>query len=152
VDPHPDFADSALPQNASVGAFRLTPLGVADVDEDYEAVMSSARVLKGLFGDEWPIGLTRANNLVGMGWHEREFSARRSFAWIIRDADGAYLGCAYLYPDIGTRNAGTVVTWIRARADRLSLLTAFNGAFAGWLRPYLPEGYLETWVSNDQQV
>ncbi len=147
---HPDFTGTALPREAMVGAFRLAPLSVAQVDEDFEAVTGSTRVLTGLFGDDWPVGLTRADNLVDMGWHDREFTARRSFAWIIRDAAGHYLGCAYLYPDIGTRGRGEIVTWVCDTPQRRETLAAFNTAFRAWLAPFLPAGYALAWTSNDQ--
>lgn len=148
MQPHPDFAASDLPRSATVGAFQLGPLSPEQVDEDFEAVTGSERVLAGAFGDDWPRGLTRAENLVDMGWHEREFTVRRSFAWIIRDAGGRYLGCAYLYPEPGLRGRGKVVIWIRDRPDRQVLLATFETAFMAWLAPYLPSGYAIETVTN----
>jgi hypothetical protein len=150
MQPHPDFAQTALPRTADLGDYRLSPLSPAQVDEDFAAVTGSARVLRGHFGDDWPDGLTREENLIDMGWHEREFTTRRSFAWIIRDPGGTYLGCAYLYPEPGMRGHGKVVTWMCDTPGRRILLAAFNTAFDTWLRPFLPEGYAVTWNSNDQ--
>jgi hypothetical protein len=150
MKPHPDFVDTTLPRQAGVGAWRLTPLSVAQVDEDFDAVTGSERVLVGTFGSDWPIGLTREDNLIDMGWHDREFTAKRSFAWIIRDAEGRYSGCAYLYPEIGARGRGEVVTWMTDTPDRLARLAAFNAAFRDWLTAYLPKGYALAWTSNDQ--
>lgn len=150
MGPHPDFETTDLPRTASLGDFRLTPLSVGQVDEDLAAVTGSAAVLKGLFGGDWPEGLTRDDNLIDMGWHEREFTARRSFAWIVRDAGGTYLGCAYLYPDIGSRGSGEVVTWMCDTPERLTRLAAFNDAFRDWLAPYLPANYKLRWTSNEQ--
>ena len=148
MQPHPDFADTQLPREAEVGPFRLGPIGPAQAEEDYAVVMGSEPVLVGVFGDTWPTGLTLDENRIDMGWHDREFTARRSFAWIVRDGAGDYLGCAYLYPDIGTLGQGEVVTWMRDRPDRLALLEAFNIAFSAWLEPYLPKGYETRWMSN----
>lgn len=150
MQPHPDFAGTALPREATLGPFRLTPLSVAQVDEDFEAVTGSTRVLTGLFGSDWPVGLTRDDNLIDMGWHDREFTAQRSFAWIIRDSDGLYLGCAYLYPEIGLRGKGEVVTWMCDTPERLEALAAFNTTFRDWLTPFLPDDYALDWTSNDQ--
>lgn len=147
--PHPDFAETRLPRDAWLGAFHLTPLSVAQVAEDFANVTASEAVLVGTFGDDWPKGLTLAANLVDMGWHEREFTARRSFAWIVRDPDGVYAGCAYLYPAIGERGRGEVVTWMIDTPDRPARLAAFNAAFRDWLTPFLPEGYALDWTSND---
>jgi hypothetical protein len=102
-----------------------------------------------VFGDDWPKGLTRDDNLIDMGWHEREFTARRSFAWIVRNPEGTYLGCAYLYPAIGERGRGEVVTWLCDTPDRPASLQAFNALFWDWLTPFLPQGYALGWTSND---
>ncbi len=149
MEPHPDFIETALPREADVGPFRLGPLGPGQAEEDFEVVTASESVLVGVFGGDWPKGLTLSENRVDMGWHDREFTAKRSFAWIVRDTEGAYLGCAYLYPAIGTTGRGQVVTWIRDMPERLEILAEFNLAFAGWLGPFLPEGYETTWASND---
>ena len=58
MEPHPDFADTELPREARLPSFLLTPLAPAVAEEDFEAVTSSALVLKGVFGDDWPEGLT----------------------------------------------------------------------------------------------
>ena len=76
--------------------FELASLNPADLDEDYEAVMESADVLQGMLGGDWPAGLTHALNLADLRWHEEDTAAGRSYAWVIRTADGAYAGCAYL--------------------------------------------------------
>lgn len=151
MQPHPDFAECALPRRARLGeGFYLSPLSPTEVDEDLAAVTKSERVLKGLFGDDWPAGLTRADNLVDMGWHEREFTSRRSFAWILRNEDGAYLGCAYLYPEIGSRGRGEVVTWACDTPNRVALLGRFNPLFLDWLKGFIPAGYHVTLTSNTQ--
>lgn len=148
--PHPDFTDTHLPRDAVVGAFRLTPLSGAQVDEDYAVIKASEPVLKGLFqGSDWPADVTLASNLTDLHWHDREFTARRSFSWIIRNAEGQYQGCAYLFPDIGARGHGAVVTWMGASEERTTRLAAFNRAFRDWLPDFLPEGYVVRWTSND---
>ncbi|WP_317260982.1 hypothetical protein [Rhodovulum sp. FJ3] len=140
MDPHPDFATSSPPRSAVLGTFHLTPLDPSVVDEDFAVVTGSSAVLKGLFGDDWPVGLTLSENAIDLAWHEREFTSSRSFAWVTRDGHGTYLGCAYVYPDLGTRGSGTVITWMRDRADRAALLTAFNDVFMAWIAAYLPAG------------
>ncbi|MGV6847380.1 MAG: hypothetical protein ACWA5A_03265 [Marinibacterium sp.] len=142
MQPHPDFADSTLPRTAALGeGFHLSPLSPSEVDEDLAAVTGSERVLTGVFGGTWPQGLTRADNLIDLAWHDREFTARRSFAWIVRDDAGTYLGCAYLYPALGRRGSGQAVTWMCDTPERLNLLARFNRRFLDWLAPFLPSGY-----------
>ncbi len=137
MDPHPDFADVELPRSFYLPSFRMTPLTAEQVDEDYEAVMSSAHVLKGTFGN-WPEGLTRADDLTDLHWHDREFTCRRSFSWIARNVESAYLGCAYVFPDLGERGKARLVTWIREEPDRDALGRSLNTEMRTWLDSRLP--------------
>ena len=118
------------------------------MEEDFAAVTGSERVLTGLSGGNWPRGLTLDDNRIDLAWHEREFTARRSFAWIVRDRVGDYLGCAYLYPDPGARGRGWVVTWIRDMPGRAGHLGRFDPLLRAWLMPHLPDGYVLDWINN----
>jgi hypothetical protein len=75
------------PRSFDLPRFRIAPLAPAHVDEDFDAVTGSPRMMKGLFGD-WPDGLTREENMIDLAWHEREFTLRRSFSWIARNPEG----------------------------------------------------------------
>jgi len=152
MQPHPDFAGTTLPRSADLGLFRLTPLGPGAVDEDFAAVTGSARVLVGQFGSDWPSGLTLEDNRIDLAWHEREFTLCRSFAWILRDAVGTYLGCAYIYPEPGERGQGKINLWLVDRADRLELILPFRDRLAKWLEPRLPQGSQYVWAVNDQAM
>lgn len=130
--PHPAFADRTVPVEHRLGAFVLKALKVADLDRDYAAIIESKADLRAKFPNlTWPDGLTRDANLIDIAWHQKEFAARRSFAWVIEDLSGGYLGCAYVYPSILGEQAADVAWWWRtgAKADR----NAFKGAFLGWL-------------------
>ncbi len=147
--PHPDFAARTLPRRAILGPFHLTPLTPAEADEDFEIVSTSEHVLAGVFGDAWPVGLTYAQNMDDLTRHDRQFREADAFSWIIRSAEGEYLGCAYLYPDVETTGSGRVITWVADRSDRLALLSTFNGVFRSWLMSQLSPGYDVRWRSND---
>ncbi|MEH6648072.1 hypothetical protein, partial [Sulfitobacter sp.] len=114
----------------------------------FEAVIRSESVLKGLFGDAWPEGLTLEENLTDLHWHHREFTSKRSFAWIIRDASGTYLGCAYLYPSIGKRGAGDAVYWMTDTPDRLAHLATFGALYEDWLKGLLSPSYVLDLTNN----
>lgn len=144
MDPHPDFADIDLPRHADLQELSLTPLTPDQLDEDFEAVTASASVLGGLFGD-WPAGLTREANLIDLAWHEREFTLRRSFSWILRSPEREYLGCVYLFPSPGARGSADVCLWIRDRPDRVTLRERVRETLAPWLRDRLPTGLVLTW-------
>lgn len=150
MQPHPDFVGVVVPREASLGSYRLTPLTSAVVEEDYEAVMASASLLKGVFGD-WPVGLTLSANLTDLHWHDREFTTNRSFSWVIRDATGAYLGCAYLFPEIGTRGKAQGVAWIRDHPDRASLATDIFEAFVAWSKGVVPNSVMVSFSFNPSQ-
>ena len=55
--------------------FVLRQLTIDYVDEDYEVVMSSVdHLYKLMDNSEWPKGLTLKENLIDLGWHQREFT------------------------------------------------------------------------------
>ncbi|MEM9844055.1 MAG: GNAT family N-acetyltransferase [Pseudomonadota bacterium] len=132
-----------------MGDFRLTPLDATVMDEDYEAVTGSAHVLKGVFGNDWPMGLTRQDNLTDLHWHDREFTLRRSFSWVVRDLEDSYLGCAYVFPDPGAGGTAQVYTWIRDRPDRRELNKRLNAALADWFADMLPGDLTLRWRNPD---
>ena len=148
MTPHPDFEALDMPMSLTLGAYHLKVLTGADVEEDFEAVTHSRPVLQGIFGPSWPEGLTLKDNLIDLHWHHREFSAKRSFAWIIRDAAAVYLGCAYLFPNIAERGAGEAAYWMADGPDRLAHLAAFGPLYEGWLKELLPPSYVLSITNN----
>lgn len=133
---HPDFVDHACPERMRLGAFDLAKLGVAHLDEDYAAVTQSEAELVGLFDADaaWPVGLTLEENRIDLAWHQREFEARRSFAWVVSDADDArYLGCLYLFPRMGGRGAADLWHWFRTgeTVDGRAFVAAVDDQLAG---------------------
>ena len=98
----PDFD---VPEQLETDTYRLRMLTTSDVVKDYDAVMSSAAHIDELWnGVSWPEGLTIEQNLIDLGWHQKEFQRRRSFAFTVTDLDGErVLGCVYINP---TRKRG----------------------------------------------
>jgi hypothetical protein len=125
-----------VPERLETPGFVLRPLTVHDVVRDYDAVMSSAAELKGRManGSTWPEGLTLEENLIDLGWHQREFTIRHSFAYTVVAHDGARcLGCCYIYPPPDPAFDAAAYYWARQcrigdTADR-----ELGGAFRGWL-------------------
>lgn len=150
MQPHPDFAERRPPRGADLGAVLLAPLAPAVTEEDFAAVTRSAPVLEGLFGGDWPRGLTLEEDRIDLAWHEREFTLGRSFSWVLRDRGGGYLGCAYVFPDPGARGTGRVYLWVTDRPDRLALLAAVRPLLEDWLAPWLPPGGRYAWHLNDR--
>lgn len=114
MKPHPTFKNHSIPTTYILGEFTLKALSVRDLERDFSAVMESAAAIKAAHpGSSWPDGLTKEKNLIDLAWHQREFEARRSFAWVIEDSDGEYLGCLYVYPSIAGEKLADVVWWWR---------------------------------------
>lgn len=74
-------------------------LSRADLDADLAAVNSSVDIIHQTRGGTWPDGpLDRDFDLQDLIWHEREFRDGHSFAYVVYDVAGRYLGCFYLNP------------------------------------------------------
>ena len=117
MKPHPLFKNQSIPTVRILGDFTLKALSIKDLERDFSAVMESAADIKAANpGSSWPAGLTKEKNLIDLAWHQREFEARRSFAWVVENVDGRYLGCLYVYPSIAGEKSAEVVWWWRTDA------------------------------------
>ena len=107
-----------VPQALETDEFRLRMLTVNDVVKDYDAVMSSAKFLKGIWpGSQWPDGLTLEQNLIDLGWHQKEFQRRRSFAYTVITLDETrVIGCVYIDPTLKRGYDAEVYLWARESA------------------------------------
>ena len=94
-----------VPSELVTANFTLRMLSVDDVEKDFEAVISSAARLSQVWPDSgWPAGLTLRQNVIDLGWHEKEFQNRSSFAYtMVASDESQVLGCVYFYP---TEKAG----------------------------------------------
>lgn len=84
-------ANFKIPKELVTSRLRLRMLSVSDLVKDYDAVMSSIEHLQKTkpFGpnQKWPIGLTLEQNLVDLGWHQKEFQMSSSFAYTVMSLD-----------------------------------------------------------------
>lgn len=98
--------------------FRIRTLTVNDVVKDYDAVMSSLDHLQGVFGpnSDWPSAdLTFEQDLIDLGWHQKEFQRRTSFAFTVVSLDEErVLGCVYFYPTHKGDFDVDITMWVRA--------------------------------------
>lgn len=125
-----------VPEKLECDQFRLRMLTVNDVVKDFDAVMSSADHLKGLFGNQsqWPSGLTLEQNLIDLGWHQKEFQKRSSFAYTVMSLDEKIcLGCVYIYPPSSDAFEAEVRLWARASELKLGLESKLFQAVKNWL-------------------
>ncbi len=127
-----------VPENLETPRFRLRMLSVHDVVKDYDAVMSSVDHLRSTFSREsrsdWPEGLTFEDDLIDLGWHQREFTEGFSFAYTAMSPDESRcVGCVYINP---TRRAGfdaSVTLWVRADELASGLDDALYRAVKDWI-------------------
>ncbi len=129
-----------VPEKLETEKFRLRMLTVDDVVKDYDAVMTSVDHLKNVFGADssWPSAdLTFEQDLIDLGWHQKEFQRRRSFAYtVMNPSESQCLGCVYIVP---TRKRGydaEVYLWVR------------KSEFEKGLDPILFDAVKE-WVANE---
>lgn len=112
--------DFTVPLVLETDKFRLRILKVTDVVKDYEAVMTSIDHLQGLFGPRsaWPPeDLTFEQDLIDLGWHQKEFQMRSSFAYTVMNPDESQcLGCVYIFPPTKSNFDAEVYLWVRKSA------------------------------------
>jgi hypothetical protein len=133
-------ADFNVPQTLETKEFRLRMLTVNDVIKDYDAVMTSVDHLKTIWPDSsWPDGLTLEQDLIDLGWHQREFQDRNSFAYTVVTLDESIVtGCVYINP---TRKRGydaEVYLWARQSELTGGLETRLHAAIKEWLSKEWP--------------
>ena len=79
--------------------------------------MSSVDHLKGVFGPKnpWPSSdLSLEQDLVDLGWHQKEFENRNSFAYtVVNVEDTKCLGCVYIEPSEKIGYDAMVICWVR---------------------------------------
>jgi hypothetical protein len=114
-------------------------LTVNDVVKDYDAVMSSVDHCRTIWGGTWPLGLTLEQNLIDLGWHQKEFQTRSSFAYtVVHPSESRVLGCAYVLP---TRKKGydaEVFLWARQSELAGGLEERLYEAIKAWLASTWP--------------
>lgn len=110
--------DFQVPEILVTNRMKLRMLSVSDVVKDYDAVMSSCdHLMKTIpFGPDhkWPIGLSLEQNLIDLGWHQKEFQRRSSFAYTVLTPDeNQCLGCVYIDPSSKKGYDAEICMWVR---------------------------------------
>lgn len=107
--------DFHVPDSLVSPEFTLKMLSVDHVVMDYDAVMMSVEHLKQVWpGGTWPEGLTLKQNLIDLGWHEKEFQLRQSFAYTVLDPqESRVTGCVYINPSRKHGHDAVVCLWAR---------------------------------------
>ena len=109
--------------------FRLRMLSIDDVVKDFDAICD--RVDKEGLAQP-PFVPTVAENLVDLGWHQKEFELRRSFTYtVVAPDESRVLGCVYLYPH--EEADVEVVMWVRGDAWSEGLDPLLEQAVREWI-------------------
>lgn len=127
-----------VPTRFETNGFVFTPLGVSDIEPDFDAVMDSLDRLKGTFDfmPNWPdISLTKEEDLANLGWHQTEFAIRTSFAYKIEQAKN-YVGCAYIFPS--NNPAFEVDGYLWVKNDFANDKVKLKEIFKDWLKSSWP--------------
>ncbi|MER3433543.1 MAG: GNAT family N-acetyltransferase [Leptolyngbya sp. ERB_1_1] len=124
-----------VPTTLETQEFRLRMLTVHDVVKDYEAVMSSATHLKTVFpGGSWPDGLSLEQNLIDLGWHQKEFQTRRSFAYtVLNPSESQVIGCVYINPSRKRGFDAEVFLWARQSELANGMESRLHHAVRTWI-------------------
>jgi hypothetical protein len=126
--------DFNVPATLEHERFRLRMLTVDDVVKDFDAICDR---VDHQGSPRPPFVGTVAENLVDLGWHQKEFQTRRSFAYtIVAPDESRVLGCAYIDPS-ETHDA-RVWMWVRRDAWDDGLDPVVEAALREWLEREWP--------------
>jgi GNAT acetyltransferase-like protein len=135
----PDFDPPLLLETER---FRIRPITVNDVIRDYDAVMTSREHLWELFGEAWgwpPADLTLEQDLVDLGWHQKEFERRSSFDYAVMSLDESrLLGCVYVDPPSKRGYDAEVAWWVRESERPGGLEQELGGTVRSWIAAHWP--------------
>ena len=137
-----------VPEEKRTERLYLRPLRAADVELDYDAVMSSAAMLRRWSQSDWPADdFTLAENLADLQWHEGEHLERTAFTYTVLDPPRTRcLGCVYIRPlrpeqvalCQGAAYAADVGFWVRASEVPAALDEHLLATLRDWFRAEWP--------------
>ncbi len=141
---------SFLPREFQVPAvveterFRMRSITNHDAFKDYDAVMSSREHLWSRFGVIWgwpSEDMTIEQNIVDLGWHQKEFQLRSSFDYAVMSLDERrLLGCVYVDPPHQDGTDADVWYWARQTELASGLESELESFLLRWLAQAWPFG------------
>ena len=135
--------DFDIPECLETNRLRLRMLKISDVIKDYDAVMSSVEHLLKTkpFGpnQKWPKELTLEQNLIDLGWHQKEFQRRSSFAYTVLNLNETKcLGCIYIEPSSKLEYQAKIHMWVRQSEVSSGLDEHLFNAVKKWMSEKWP--------------
>ena len=135
------------PKELVYSDIKARPLTRQDLKADMEGVNSSLEIIRKTRGGSWPEeAVSEDFDLLDLAWHEREFRDNDSFAYVVYDNHGQYIGCFYLYP-MGVRTRLTeklirhdvdVSWWVTTAAYEIGYYEKLHAALKQWLNDEFP--------------
>ena len=128
--------DYQIPTMLATQYFRARMLTVNDVVKDYDAVISSVDHLRMMFPlSDWPDkNMTLEQNLIDLGWHQKEFQTRSSFAYtVVRLDESEVLGCLYIDPSTKRGFDAVITMWVRASVLANGLDSILYSSVKDWV-------------------
>lgn len=137
--------DFKVPEKLEHSKFIIRKLCFRDAELDYKAVMSSIDIIHKTQGGSWPSpDLSFEDDQIDLGWHQREFENRTSFAYTVMSPDETEcLGCLYLNPP-GYRSEKSkdadvdVSFWVTQKAYEEGLYSVLYNSLDSWLKSTWP--------------
>ena len=127
-------ADFEVPAGLEHERIRLRMLTFDDVLKDFDAICDR---VDHDGTPRPPFVPTVPLNLVDLGWHQKEFELRRSFAYtVVAPDESEVIGCVYLYPS-ETHDA-RVRLWVRRSAYEAGLDPVLEAAVREWVATRWP--------------
>ena len=140
-------AGFVAPERLSHGDIEAIALSREDLEDDLTGINESIELIQRTRGGGWPTGQVAGDyNYVDLVWHEQEFREGTSFAYVVRDERGGYLGCCYLYP-VGfrtplseelVRNDVDASWWVTREAYGHGYYDKLHRALRHWLAEDFP--------------
>jgi hypothetical protein len=122
--------------------FRMRSITIHDAFKDYDAVMSSREHLWSRFGAIWGWpgdDLSIEQNIIDLGWHQKEFQLRSSFDYAVMSPDESrLLGCVYIDPPQAAGTDADVWFWARQSELASGFEDRLNQFVASWLATTWP--------------
>lgn len=138
--------DFIVPTLVETDRFRIRPLTIHDVVKDDDAVMTSQQHLRATLPWGWPPpDLTLEQDLIDLGWHQKEFQMETSFDYAVMSPDEArLLGCVYVDPTDKAGYDAEVCWWVRADELETGLAQELEATVRRWIAadwPFSKVGY-----------
>jgi hypothetical protein len=134
-----------IPERFETPEFTIRKLCFSDAELDYKAVMSSIKIINKTRGGNWPThDLSFLDDQIDLGWHQREFENKSSFAYtVVTKDEKECLGCIYLYPpgyrNQSSKNADVDVSfWVTQKEYDKGLYIKLFTMLDGWLKSNWP--------------